>query len=457
MEKKQKWYYMIPVIGVVFGIWYLKQSFYDVVYSDYIRLVNSYLPDVWNPDKFLVRDVLTRIPINYVARIINTSLFHYSIRFDQALGLLSLGLGALILAAYCVWKKISPLWFGVIMAVFFSLNKWEMMNNGSGWVHFLAFAGFYYHYLVWDRVWSGQEKKGDHLKMLLLPWILILGVAGPYCAVYVGVLLLGYCFCLLTVHKKTKKWDRRYLQYGICVVLPFLCYLWSTAQVKSSAAKVEGTLFEYLLDVPSYFVRFFLKSLCSTVVGGEAAAEFFHSNVPYFVIGLTVGAAYLLVLWQQFRYRIYEKTLFPLILIVAGGMNHVLIVLSRWSFFLENYGMSSRYAVQFQIGVLGILLTFGLLWKERSGLKKLHQGIMIGILVLFLGGNLCTTWRELRVMPWRKLTCVERAQIALDFEQKTDDELRAAFEYRTYADDSGAMVRQALTILKENNWNVFHE
>ena len=80
MEKKQKWYYMIPVIGVVFGIWYLKQSFYDVVYSDYIRLVNSYLPDVWNPDKFLVRDVLTRIPINYVARIINTSLFHYSIR-----------------------------------------------------------------------------------------------------------------------------------------------------------------------------------------------------------------------------------------------------------------------------------------------------------------------------------------------------------------------------------------
>ena len=159
---------MIPVIGVVFGIWYLKQSFYDVVYSDYIRLVNSYLPDVWNPDKFLVRDVLTRIPINYAARIINTSLFHYSIRFDQALGLLSLGLGALILAAYCVWKKISPLWFGVIMAVFFSLNKWEMMNNGSGWVHFLAFAGFYYHYLVWDRVWSGQEKKGDHLKMLLL-------------------------------------------------------------------------------------------------------------------------------------------------------------------------------------------------------------------------------------------------------------------------------------------------
>ena len=99
MEKKQKWYYMIPVIGVVFGIWYLKQSFYDVVYSDYIRLVNSYLPDVWNPDKFLVRDVLTRIPINYAARIINTSLFHYSIRFDQALGLLSLGLGALILAA----------------------------------------------------------------------------------------------------------------------------------------------------------------------------------------------------------------------------------------------------------------------------------------------------------------------------------------------------------------------
>lgn len=53
MERKNRnWLYLVPVAGAVFCLWYLYTSFYDVVYSDYIRLVNSYLPDVWNPAKF---------------------------------------------------------------------------------------------------------------------------------------------------------------------------------------------------------------------------------------------------------------------------------------------------------------------------------------------------------------------------------------------------------------------
>jgi hypothetical protein len=52
---------------------------------------------------------------------------------------------------------------------------------------------------------------------------------------------------------------------------------------------------------------------------------------------------------------------------------------------------------------------------------------------------------------------MNRAAVAREFEQKTDDELRAAFEFRTSWSESGAMVRNALTILKEHNWNVFHE
>ena len=71
----RRWLYFLPVFGVAFGLWYVKNSFVDVVYSDYIRLVNSYLPDVWDPDRFLVGDILTRIPLNYVARIINTAFF----------------------------------------------------------------------------------------------------------------------------------------------------------------------------------------------------------------------------------------------------------------------------------------------------------------------------------------------------------------------------------------------
>ena len=79
--KTGKWCYLLPVIGTAFGLWYVQSAFVDVVYSDYIRLVNSYLPDVWNPDKFFVGDILTRIPLNYAARIINVTFFDIQINF----------------------------------------------------------------------------------------------------------------------------------------------------------------------------------------------------------------------------------------------------------------------------------------------------------------------------------------------------------------------------------------
>ena len=58
----------------------------------------------------------------------------------------------------------------------------------------LPLPGFYYHELVLDRVWAGEEKRRDRLKLLVLPWLIILGTAGPYCAVYAATLLLSYGF-----------------------------------------------------------------------------------------------------------------------------------------------------------------------------------------------------------------------------------------------------------------------
>lgn len=178
--KTGKWCYLLPVIGVALGLWYVRSAFVDVVYSDYIRLVNSYLPDVWDPSKFFVGDILTRIPLNYAARIVNVTFFGYSIRFDQTLGIIFLGVSALQITAYGVRQNIGAVWIISLMAVIFSLNKWEMMINGSGWIHFLAFAGFYCHYLVLERVWQGAEKKKDHVWLLALPWIVTIGMAGPY-------------------------------------------------------------------------------------------------------------------------------------------------------------------------------------------------------------------------------------------------------------------------------------
>lgn len=519
--------YILPVLGVAFGLWYVKNSFVDVVYSDYIRLVNSYLPDVWNPDKFLVGDILTRIPLNYMARIINTAFFGYRIRFDQALGVLSLGLAAALLVSYCVKREVGALWTACLMAVAFSLNKWEMMINGSGWTHFLAFAGFYYHYLVVERLWTGQEKKGDKIRCLLLPWILTLAVAGPYCAIYTVTLGLTYIFRLLMTWRRERRWDRQYVCYGISALIPLLLYMWSNAQVTEKVGVVVDVPFvTQFLETPGYMVRFFVKSFASMVIGGECAQAVFSTDAPYLILGTAVMAAYGLALWIQWRDRLYERTIFPLLLTGAGVLNHLLVLYSRWVFMNEEYGMSSRYAIQFQVGIFGVLLTFAMAGgkRERKAASEDDSGLAMGrgvqvpsagssetpdrreladrrpdrigrkvfpekgqpsadadrpgtaagkkagtwtergvqaavavIVVVLLAGNGYTTIEELRKAPFRKEACQRRAEIALDFENRSDDELRASFEYRTGRPESGQAVRSALEILKKNRWNIFRE
>lgn len=143
MERKNRnWLYLVPVAGAVFCLWYLYTSFMMWYIRIISVLVNSYLPDVWNPAKFWVPDLLTRVPVNFLARIINTTFFHYSIRFDQVLGVVFTGIISSQCDILCQPEADGTIWFLAVMAVMFSLNKWEMLNNGSGWVHFLALPDF---------------------------------------------------------------------------------------------------------------------------------------------------------------------------------------------------------------------------------------------------------------------------------------------------------------------------
>ncbi|MFW6679587.1 hypothetical protein ACOAOT_18315 [Lacrimispora sp. AGF001] len=454
---KQKYlYYTVPLLGTIFCLWYIFSASCDGIYSDYVRLVNSYLPDVFDPGHFFVPDILTRIPVNYVARIINVTFFNYNIMFDRVLGVLALGLSGAAITAYCVRKKLSFGWFLVLMVVLFSLNKWEMLNNGSGFAHFLSFALFYWHYEVFDRVWNGSDRLYDRICLIVIPFATTLLVAGPYCAIYSVTVLLSCGMLFFHQRKKRGSWPAI---YGLSALTPFLLYLWSNSYaVEDHAAPATVSLLTQLMDTPGFFVRFFVKSFSSMVIEGERAEEIFRTNVPFLFLGLLVIAFYLLALWYNWYYRLYEETILPVLLIISGGLNHVLIVLSRWIFLLENYGLSSRYALQFQTGILGIILTFALLFRKKRYRVGSSVKLVAGIACfVFLAGNCYTNYIEIKKAPYRLDAYEKRAEMALKFEELTDDELRANFEYRPSREDSGQKVRSALTILKENGYSVFRE
>lgn len=474
MKQKKIFYYGLPVLGTVLLLWYIKAATCNIVYTDYIRLVNSYLPDVMNPAKFFVPDVLTRIPIHYLGRIINVMFFDYSTTFDMVLGVLGLSLSGLVMADYCRKQRLGAGWYLFFVFILFGLDKWEMLNNGTGWGHFLAFAGFYYHYVVFDRVLMGKEKPHDKVKLLALPAIIILGVAGPYCAVYSAVMILFYGGAVWVQNWELKKSPERqknlkdihqvaeqmryWLVCCISVMIPFLLYLWSNSYaVEDHAGAVDLTLGEALSGAAGFFPRFLLKSLASMVVGGETIKDWLVNGQVVdgwvYLTGVVVAAGYLLALYLNWRYKLYKKTILPLMLLVAGMGNHGIVLISRFIFLDENYGMSSRYALQYQVGILGIVLTTGILWNR---IKPAASRVMAGALcVILLAGHGYTNYVEIKKAPYREEYVERIAGIALRFEEVSDDELRANFEYRKGLPDSGAKIRQALTILKDNGWNVF--
>lgn len=487
-DKKNGWYW-IPLLGTGLCLIYLAAATTGVVYSDYIRLINSYLPDVWNPEKFFVVDVLVRIPVNYLGRIMNTAFFGYSATFDMVLGVFSLGASGMVLAAYCRRKDIGWFWYLLLMFLLFSLNKWEMLTNGTGWCHFLAFWGFYYHYLVLDRVWenrrreragelSAQEKtrdKNDRRRLMVLPWVLTLGAAGPYCGAYSAVLLLTYGAGFFLDWKEEKKADWRYGIYAAHVLVPLLLYLISNSFTVQEYAGTTGRgIGEVLSDNAVLFPKFLVKGFSSMVLGEEAMmtylAKLNRGMALGYLAGCLVLAGYLLALGMQVYYRIYRTSVLPLMFILWGGMNHFLVLAARWIFENSDYGMSSRYALQYQVGVLGMLLTFALAGKWEKDRKKgqanekletqgrrRRQGIRICWLaalgisgVLFLG-NLCTTWREVKTAPYRKAYAREVEKMALHYQDVPDDELESRFQYR----HGPERIRRALGILEEQGWNVY--
>ena len=194
------------------------------------------------------------------------------------------------------------------------------------------------------------------------------------------------------------------------------------------------------------------------VLGGETAEELFSANRPFLLLGAAVIALYLLALWLNWKEKLYQETFFPLLLLVSGGLNHVLVLAGRCIFLQENYGLSSRYALQYQSGILGILLTFALILKvkQKGGVPLLRLAACAAC-VLFLAGNCFTSYQEMKKAPYRRRIYEKRAQISLNYEQYTDDELRENFEFRTNRADSGEKVRKALDILKKNGLGVFRE
>ena len=120
-----------------------------------------------------------------------------------------------------------------------------MMCYGTGWAHFLSFAGFYGYFRMFDRVLYGQGRRYDQRLLLVMPAVITLGVAGPYCAVYSVVVFLSCGVAWLMGRQQKRKDGRMWLLVFACTMIPLLLYMWSNSyEVEDHAGAVDVGLTE---------------------------------------------------------------------------------------------------------------------------------------------------------------------------------------------------------------------
>ena len=448
-------YLLLPLSGFAFFLWYIRAAGADVVYSDYIRLVSEYLPDVRDPSRFFVPDVLTRIPASYAARIVNTEVFGYSVNFDRLLALSGIAVMAAVLCLWCMRYETGLWFYAALMAVLFSLTKWELLLNGSGWAHLVSFGLFFVNYYLYDRLTAEKRPSVSPWALFAMP-LLILLFAGEYIASYaltmLGAFLFGMCFTACRRGSRTE----RGLKAGFAATLLALClYLLSRHfAVWEHAGATEESIFRVMAREPLFLPRFFLKTFAGAAVGQETIQSFFGSGKPLPDAAVLALGAFVLFLYgyaglTAYRDGLHLKSPFPVLLLVSGFLNHVLVTAGRWIFLRESYALSSRYAGQFMIGLLGMILIF-----SRPSADRRHGRRFIAFAcALLAAGQLYTGFQEVNKAKYREENYERMAVMLADHEHYSSEELCGALEWHK----DPAVLERAVSILEENELNVFRK
>ena len=476
-------------------LFYVLLSTTDVLYSDYIRLVNSYLGKPFQLGDLLQKDILTRIPLTYFFREINRHSFGYTLIFDRVLGVLGLFLASKPLLLFMRKKQLPFLQQLLFLILFYSLNKWEMLLNGSGYIHFLAFSAFYDYFYALDQAFS---KKSSLLVLSIYPPFILL-VAGPYClAVFLSCFAL---FFFLALGKKL--WDMKgtillLISNGLCLFL----YLLSNHYAVYEYAGAESiSLKEVLQNHLLFVVKFIFYGFSSMLVSGENLEKLLRDGViqgkGIVLIGAFVLFFYifmtLLYLWKFFASsgngggKVFSKKndgapslnqgqkeavnpieknpmaaekggetfyfgLLPGLLLLHGLASHALVFLTRYMFLKESYAFQSRYALQYQSALLGAFLLL-FLWKNENraslGQKARTAQGRLAVCLLFSGifllGTLWTDRSEWGKSMYRREHYERMWSYSHDLSAYSDEELEDVFEYR----HGGERIRKAFAIWEQ--------
>lgn len=304
-----------------------------------------------------------------------------------------------------------------------------------------------------------------------------------------------------------------FFKFLILIIISIICLSCyfksnSTGEALIPVGFNDITLAELLSRDPRFPLRFLLKSLASSIIGVETFDYAMRFGTINETIIFIVGVLYIIIILitlfvlvlsaltrDSSKINIFDlnayKNIFPLMFVVYGLANYVLVFLARFPFLRDEYGMSSRYSLQYMFLTIGIILILSLyvdnvvynkdfyvkdkrvLKLSKSYLKRkeklIAEGkikpatqkvskfniVVLGLCALstfiLLFGHITTTMDEIFKADYRKIVYTDLEEKAKNYMTLTDEELENAFEYRRNPDH----IRSALYTLKKQGLNIF--
>lgn len=427
------------ILGCTFLVMYLLNATVNIAYSDYIRIINDYLPNYTDIRKYLKLDIFTRTPVTYIFRVINCYFFRLNMYFDMSLSILGIFITAKLILNYMKKHEFHIFYNIIVFIICFSLNKWEMLTNPTGYIHFFAVAAFVYYFKELDRELIFNEKKYFSKKLYFLPVLITCTIAGDYGVPFLFTLI----FTALILLKK--RGFNSYIIYLLTTSI-FSLALYSISRsfaVYNITGTTELSLIEILSIDPLFIFKFIINSLASTLVNKELLNKI---NGQYFM-GLLMLIILIYSIVSYFTTKLYRKSWFPIFLISYAAFGYLMVFAARWIFFNETYGMSSRYQLIYQFGVIGCILIIA---HNNQICKKYMKKLNTIILMVLLISNILVTLNEWHMAKWRKEYGEELVAISQNLDSYDDLYLEEKFQY-----GSALKIKRAYEILYDNKWNVY--
>lgn len=325
-----------------------------------------------------------------------------------------------------------------------NLNQWEILTLFANYV--FMFRIFMYLLLIYflDRFLHNYENSKKYLCKVvffsIVNFFVILFMSQAY---FVGLVIAEGSVIVIDyfIYKKKEK-IRMYfmvlMSAGIASVIYYITLEKSSIQVIGE----NINLFHRVAD----YIQGLLIMLGSTVVPQTIALNNMSVSCE---IGIIIFELSIMSVWLFFKSEMCKKTYFPIACLLYAFSSIIVIMVGRiYSYGLETL-TSSRYVVETTIGLLGLLQIYWYCFCKMSMKLKYRLGIILVLLSIVL--LICWANKmEMQAGPYRKAYNQSMAEIALDIENASDEQLSIFQSKPEYVREGiAAMKKYKLLLWKE--------